>query len=739
MKRVKGSVRHNMKMLHKLIALFVCMGLIAALSAGYLFRGIGASVFKIQEVKSSCDRLDRIALLIKVDISASRANLQKAAMIGDDTRQFDLARKDYEVARERVINNCDLMIKEGAALSIGSVSKGADVEKGITGVKQGVEAFNAAAGRLLTGRAKQLEGVREGGAGAASLGEERPNPLSLVEMDKTGDALLTGVDELLTKIANLSSDTERELNNVQKGRRFTSVVLLVATLMSAVILGMLAMRHLNRRINVIAEVLNRGANGDLSAKVGSDLGDELGVLGAEFNTMTEKLSGMISKINSSTGELTHISGTLSETSRQVLSAAQTQTDAVSDSSSAMIQMNASIKGVSHGIDSLALSAEESSSSIMEMAASIEEVALNVETLTQSVEEVSSSISQMAASVKQIDVNIISLTDEFANTASSVMEMNESIGQVEKNAKDTAAISEGVRQDAETGKLAVVETIAGIQEIKRSSDITYEVIHTLSEKAEDIGAILSVIDEVAEQTNLLALNAAIIAAQAGERGRGFAVVADEIKELAERTSSSTREIAQVIKAVQDETRRAVEAMDQAGKSITDGEVLSNRSGEALKKIVEGVNRATEQIDEIARATVEQAKGSRMIREAIEKIMEMVGQIAMATCEQGKGGELIISAVERMKDLTNQVRVSTREQTKVGNFIAKSTENITGMIQQIKRASDEQSRGSEQIIVAVENIQHSNTINLDATKVMNNAVMNLSRQIDILRKEMDVFKI
>jgi len=320
-----------------------------------------------------------------------------------------------------------------------------------------------------------------------------------------------------------------------------------------------------------------------------------------------------------------------------------------------------------------------------------------------------------------------------------MEMSESIKQVEESAKDTAAISDEVRRDAEMGKEAVVATIAGIQEIKRSSGITYEVINTLSDRAGDIGAILSVIDEVAEQTNLLALNAAIIAAQAGERGRGFAVVADEIKELAERTSSSTREIAQVIKGVQDETRRAVEAINQAEKSIADGEILSKRSGEALNKIVAGVNKATEQIDEIARATVEQAKGSQMIREAIEKVLEMVGQIAMATREQGMGGELVISEVERMKELTAQVRVSTREQSKVGNFIAKSTENITGMIQQIKRACDEQSRGSEQIVVAVEEIQHSNTINLDATKVMNSAVMNLSRQIEILQKEMVFFRI
>jgi methyl-accepting chemotaxis protein len=521
--------------------------------------------------------------------------------------------------------------------------------------------------------------------------------------------------------------------------RIVFTLLIVISALLTLMQGLLAARHFNKWFMQYAEALQKGADCDLTERVAADSGEELGGMGADFNAMIDKLSAMIGRVNSSTEELTRISNNLSETSKQVINAAQRQADGVSGTSSAMTEINASVKGVAQGIDSLSLSAAESSSSIMEMAASIEEVALNVETLTQSVEEVSSSIVEMATSIKHIDASVVSLTEAFTTTASSVMEMDSSIKQVEKSAMDTAAISAEVRRDAETGKEAVVATIAGIREIKRSSGITYEVINTLSERAADIGTILSVIDEVAEQTNLLALNAAIIAAQAGERGKGFAVVADEIKELAERTSSSTREIAQVIKGVQDETRRAVEAIKQAEKSIDGGELLSHRSGEALTKIVSGVNQATEQIDGIARATVEQAKGSQMIREAIEKVLEMVGQIAMATREQGMGGELIMTAVERMKELTAQVRVSTREQSKVGNFIAKSTENITGMIQQIKRACDEQSKGSEQIVIAVEDIQQSTNINLDAAKVMNSSVMNLYRQIEIMKKEVGVFRI
>jgi len=495
-----------------------------------------------------------------------------------------------------------------------------------------------------------------------------------------------------------------------------------------------------RAISKEAEFANAVVSeGNLSDRLTMEREDEIGDLAGSLNKLVAMLHEMVSKVDVSSGELSRISRTLSDASNKVLSGAEKSNARVAETSSAVMEINASIKEVSHGIDGLSLSASENSSSVLEMAASVEEVALNVENLAQSVDDVSSSIIEMAAAIKHINDSVNGLIDSSTVTASSVIQMDSSIRQVEKSALDTTAISEEVRRDAETGKVSVEATIKGMQEIKRSSHITHEVIVSLSEKASDIGTILSVINEVAEQTNLLALNAAIIAAQAGEQGKGFAVVADEIKELADRTSSSTREIEDLIQGVQVETRRAVDAINLAEKSIADGELLSQKSGVALGKIVSGVEMASEQVGEIARAAAEQAKGSLMIREAMEQVTDMIMQIANATQQQNKGSELIATAVERMKVLTSQVRSSTREQSKVGSLIAGSTENITSMIQQIKRACDEQSRGSEQIVTAVGDIQISTHENLSAAGTMEKAVNGLFQQVEVLKKEISTFSL
>ena len=488
----------------------------------------------------------------------------------------------------------------------------------------------------------------------------------------------------------------------------------------------------------VAEIVRSVAEGNLALKIDPDEKKNDSLLGV-VKGMVGSLNGMVAKIGMSASDLSLISDKLSESADRVTESNQVQSSGIAGTSSAITEISASLKEVTKWVDNLSVSATESSSSILEMSANNDEVALNMESLSKSVEEVSASIFQMSATIRQISGGVSSLLDATTTTALSVTELDDTIKQVEKHAGETVDITEAVREDAEKGKEAVEATITGIGEIRRSAQITSEVITTLSERVRDIGAILTVIDEVTEQTNLLALNAAIIAAQAGEHGKGFAVVADEIKQLAERTRSSTREIGQVIIGVQDGTRRAVEAINRAEKSIADGETLSANAGATLNKIVEEAQKASGQMGEIARATVEQGRSSKSIREEMEKVADLVEQFAIATHEQAQGSELITSAVERMRDLSRQVRSSTLEQSKAGALIARSMEEITDMIQQIKRACLEQSHGSEQIVDSIENIQHSGQLNLDTIAILNEAAASLASQVELLQMEMKTFKI
>src|SRR5690606_27616176 len=186
---------------------------------------------------------------------------------------------------------------------------------------------------------------------------------------------------------------------------------------------------------------------------------------------------------------------------------------------------------------------------------------------------------------------------------------------QRNATAAAKLSEDVIRDAERGADAVKRTLEGIEEIRASSGTVGEVIRQLGNRIAAIDNILNVIDDVAEQTNLLALNAAIIAAQSGEHGRGFAVVADEIKDLAERTGASTKEIAELIRGVQEESKNAVVAIAKGERSVEVGVQLSQAAEHALAEIVQSAGKATEMVKAIAVATIEQSKGSRVVADAV----------------------------------------------------------------------------------------------------------------------------
>jgi methyl-accepting chemotaxis protein len=725
----------NSRLSHRLITAFMFMALIVAISGAYGIATINRVSSKVQETLKSHAAQEKVVILMRVAMQESRIHLLEAALVHNSLDDFGQRRADYVAKRDLVRGYGDLLLNGNDKQGIPRTPKSGVLAQRLHEVQSSWSDFERVADELLTHKAALL--TTGNGTGPAS--DERLNRLAMSDSIKASVKGQEAVDELLVTVGASMNQVDLEIDEIQRGAAWAFCLVIIGASLLAAILGFMVARTIIRRIDRMVKALDQGASGDLTTMVVVDSDDEIGQLGSDFNAMISRLSEMVGKVNRSSQELTVISRNIFHASKRMMEAAELQVSGVSETSSAVMEINASIRGVGEGVDRLTRSAADSSSSILEMAASVEEVALNVEQLTESVEEVSSSIMEMSAAIRQIDSNIVQLMESATTTASSVVEMDSSIRQVQNNALETAEISRQVMNDAQEGKVSVDATITGMNEIRRSAAITAEVVVTLSQRAGDIGVILSVIDDVAEQTNLLALNAAIIAAQAGDHGKGFAVIAEEIKELAERTSSSTREISLLVKGVQEETRRAVTAIAQAEQRIIAGEQLSESSGKALVKIVDGVRNANSQVAEIARAAVEQAKGSQMIREAMEKVSEMVEQIARASREQGKGSELIMSAVERMKGLTGQVRSSTREQSTAGALISTSTEHILEMVQQIKRACDEQTRGSDLIVTAVHGIQESTDVNHDAARVMDDSVVRLSHQIEVLQKEMGSFTI
>ncbi len=402
----------------------------------------------------------------------------------------------------------------------------------------------------------------------------------------------------------------------------------------------------------------------------------------------------------------------------------TQLSASEEAARSIKEMTTALRDIAQHVEVLASSAEESSSSILQMTATNDEVAENIGELAGSVRETVSSIEEMAYSIKEVAKNIDALSLTAEETSSSMNQMDVSIDQVQSNANETARLSEEVAQDAEKGAEAILKTIGEIYRIKESSQEAVAVISNLGSRIDAIGQILNVIDDVAEQTNLLALNAAIIAAQAGEHGKGFAVVADEIKDLAERAGASTKEIADLIKTIQAESKNAITAVERGAHNVDRGVEVSNEAERALKKILESSQKSTNMVRAIARATVEQAKGSKQVTDAIGRIAETVQQIAAATAEQARGSELIMKSAEKMRTITQHVERSSQEQARGSRQITQAIENISNMVNQLNNSHRSQTRGNEQVLSAAGRIE-------EAARTQDHALRSLVLALDKVR--------
>lgn len=578
-----------------------------------------------------------------------------------------------------------------------------------------------------------------------------------------GAAKFAKAREILDKLTSLRINQVKD--NAQreqvKAVRFWWWVFgfVIAALSFAVFFSMVLSRYIALPLSKAANVLHHVADGDLtvgligefdSAKAMSPMKassegigateDELGVLVSSLNKMVNDLKNIITRIRTALNNVAATSDRLTITSKKLLGGATIQMEAIEVTSSSISQMSNSLRGSNEIADALFDLSNETSSSVLEMTSSISEVSNQIKILMEAINATSSSIEEMSTTVNTIAESISTLLVSAEETSSSLNEINTTVKNVEANAKEATHLSQTVTNNASNlGMRAVNKTIEGMSKIREDVVTSSEIINDLGAKSEKIGKILTVIEQVTRQTNLLALNAAILAAQAGQEGKGFAVVSDEMKDLADRTAFSTKEIAQIIRSIQDGITNAVQSMKKGTSTVEEGVKVSQEALDVLKTIRDSSDRSFQMVSEIEQAMKEQALGIKQVDEATNRITGTLKQIEHATQEHKKGTSLIVAAVQRMQSTAVQVNRAIVEQTRGTQQINNAVATVQVKTGEALKAAKEQKVAGDLIVSSVEKIRDITQQNTALSSDVNSAVVTLVNEADQLKKEVNRFKL
>jgi len=514
-------------------------------------------------------------------------------------------------------------------------------------------------------------------------GDATVSDLQIFYLQKDPSSWLTKSSVVLDQSKEEIQKSYEQTNKSAETASNVSFIMTIFGTFFALILGaLIALRTaksitepLNHLITVAREI---GDSGDLDQNIDIHRNDEIGALATTFNNMVAYLKEMAS-----------VSMAVAEGDLTVEVVPRSKRDTLGN---AFLRM-------SHGLQDLVRTTRDSAGQVSagsnQVAGAADESAKVSVQASSAIEEVTSTMHEMSINVQNVVKNTQVQASSVAETSASIDQMVTSIQRVADTAKVLLDIANRSREEVVTGIQTMEKATDGLNRTNQAIQSSAEIINILGHRADDIGKIIEVIDDLAEQTNLLALNAAIEAARAGEHGLGFAVVADEVRKLAEKSTQSTKEIADLIQSIQREARQAVENMERSTRIVEEGLTLGNDLGSALHKISNVVTEVYKFSQEIGAATNEQSVGSSQIAKATSRLTEITQEINSAVEEQASGAQAVVRAMDKMRELVQQSASSSTELSAAAEQMLKLSRNLLDSMDKfvLDRSAQSHSRRKE----------------------------------------------
>lgn len=604
-------------------------------------------------------------------------------------------------------------------------------------VKDVVGIDDIAAIKILNGGSKPVVSL-----GTEPVDEERPlkrfipffvTPVKRLSVPIVREGSTVGSVEITYSSGRVNDEMERLIT-------IPPIVQLFVFLLVIRAIYYLFQRSVGRPIGALQQSLEKATAGDLTVEIPKFKEGEIAVISEGLSFLVERLSSNISRLEATADNVAKALIQLNATFRAVIEVLRRQSSSMDDMSLSVKNANEMQRQIAENAVDLSQASADNVSLLQQFKSSADEIVGSANKLYVASDDSYSIVAEMAQTSKEMAKRADQVLNSVDDIHGSLGRMLDSVGSVQTSAKDSAKMASNVREIAsERGVFAITDVIEGMEKIVDRVGHSADIVKRLGSRSKDVQKMLSVIKDVTEQTNLLSLNAAILAQQAGEYGQGFSVVADEMRQLSDRTAASTKEIASLVRRIQEDIGEVVSSIEDGMTLAQEGSRLADRAGESMGSIVMVARDSAHMATGIDKATEHQAEELRQIAVTMNAIRSLASQMSVAMKEQQRGSGYMLERVGEVKDIADVTKRGIEEQAAGTRLMSKNIELANEKVSWINRAAINQQSVNDGIISSVEQIR---TVGINIVRDVESvslSLRDLQEEINMLRKEMEAFKV